>query len=187
MGDEDRTRQKVKARAIFAAQTLENLLAELGSPTNKEIQIFGLLGGSVRTIGKSSRLVIEYLRGDGEREARRTLANLLRSDEPLSRELRDLLAALFDPDLSQLADGTPIERQLVFRRRSRSSEFHRDFLIRFLMAMLVGAGVSIEDALRGVGQELRIEPGAVRKVWEKSRRAKPSPTLPARSRRKQGR
>ena len=38
----------------------------------------------------------QYL--DNEREARRALVRLLRSDTPLDRDVRDGLAALFDPD-----------------------------------------------------------------------------------------
>jgi hypothetical protein len=174
MSDDDAVRHRVEARAGVLIGTIETLLTELGTPDAKGAQIFGLLGGCTRT-GKLNRVVFEYMKGDEEREARRILAELLRSDEPLSRELRDLLAALFDPDFSELADGTPIERQIVFRfRTGRRTEFYRDLFIRLLMAMQVGAGVPIKDALAKVGQGFGMEPDAVRKVWEKSRRRQPA-------------
>jgi hypothetical protein len=163
MADEDMLRA-LDARVDYLTATIKNLLDELGPEEDEDRYVFGLLGGCIG-LDKLNRPVVRYLIGDEERVARRVLVQLLRSDRPLSRELRDLLAALFDPDRGH----PPIGRRLVFtKRRGRSAEFHRDLIIHLLMVMQVGAGFAVDSALDRVGRIYGMTSDAVRKVWEKS-------------------
>jgi hypothetical protein len=174
MGDDEAARARINARVRLLSEKLESLQTEVGEPDPKDVQIFGFLGGSIRS-DRFNRPVINYMKGDEEREARRTLVKLLRGDDPLSPELRDLLAALFDPAPAKLADGTPIDRQLIFRRRGRNREFHRDLFISLLMSMQVTAGRSVASALGHLAREYRMTPEAVRKAWKKFKSRKPTP------------
>jgi len=127
-------------------------------------RISELLGG--RVIKTRKRPAIAYLNDDEERVARCVFVKLLLGDEPLSREIRNLLAALFEPDPQR----SWVERQLVFRLRSRRKrEFHRDLIINLLMNMLVGAGIAVTTASDTVARTFEMTSDAVRKVWEHQR------------------
>jgi hypothetical protein len=136
----------------------------LGPEDDDDRRIFELLGGRVIKIRK--RPAIAYLNNDEERVARGVFVKLLLGDQPLSREIRNLLAVLFEPDPQR----SWVERQLVFQLRSRRKrEFHRDLIIDVLMHMLVGAGIAVKTASDTVARALEMTSDAVRKVWERQR------------------
>jgi hypothetical protein len=154
----------IKARAAYLTETIDNLLTELGPEDDDDRRIFELLGG--RVIKTGNRPTIAYLNDDEERAARRLFVKLLRGDQSLSREIRNLLAALFDPDPQR----SWVERQLVFRLcRGRKREFHRDLIINLLMHMQVGAGIAVKTASDKVARALGMTSDAVRKVWQHQR------------------
>jgi hypothetical protein len=160
MVDDKEVCRRLEARRALLTAKIE--LADLGPDDDADdIIIFALLGGRIH-FDRLNRPTIRY--PDKEQAARRALVGRLRGDRPLSRELRDLLAALFDPDQSELADGTPV-RQLVFKfRKGRKLEFHRNLMINLILSMQTGAGISINDALGRTGQIFGMESEAIRKI-----------------------
>ena len=60
-----------------------------------------------------------------EQEALATLASILRSRGPLDRDLRDMLAALFDP---KAGTHPVVERKIVFAHRTKGRRKKRQIL-----------------------------------------------------------
>jgi hypothetical protein len=81
---------------------------------------FFLWGDSPPTFGRIKRRYPKP--GDEEREALQALLRVLKSEQPLSRTLRNRLAELFDPD------STKAERHLKikFRRSGHQSQQRQD-------------------------------------------------------------
>ncbi len=104
---------------------------------------------------------------------------LLRSDAPLHRDLRDGLAALFDPDNELRIIGhipgegtlgdhhTPNDRKLVFQFRSKKRRVDntRNTAIVQHVHDISKAGKSVEEAIAEVAGKFNLSEGAVKAIW----------------------
>jgi hypothetical protein len=116
---------------------------------------------------------------DDEREARQALVRLLRSEAPLDRDVRDALAALFDPDNElritgvipgecQLMDWyTPNDRKLTFQFRSRKRR--RDPVRNSAIAQHVhdgiASGLTAEKAWADTAAKYGLSDDVVKRIW----------------------
>jgi len=119
---------------------------------------------------------------DDEREARRALVRLLRSDAPLDRDVRDGLAVLFDPDNElriaitgviagegQLLGGfTPNDRKLTFqfRSRKRRPDHVRNTAIAQHVHDGIASGLTDEKAWAATAQKFGLPDDAVKRLWD---------------------
>jgi hypothetical protein len=118
---------------------------------------------------------------DDEREARRALVRLLRSEAPLERDVRDALAALFDPDNEvripitgiiagecRLLDGfTPNDRKLAFqfRSRKRRPDHVRNTAIAQHVHDGIASGLIAEKAWAATAEKFGLSDEAVKRIW----------------------
>jgi hypothetical protein len=129
-----------------------------------------------------------YLEDDGE--ARRALARLLRSELPLERAIRIMLARLIDPDKYQqvtnpqalgisrgsdeelnlyAVDHIVRERRITFTFRSRVQREAVDSeVIGKAVADHRDANKTFEEAVSVVAADFEMSEGAVKKKWAKS-------------------
>ena len=118
---------------------------------------------------------IEYLRQKGpeEREARLSVARLLRSDKPLDHQLRQHLAALFDPEEDTYPGG---ERRLLFTYRRRPGRYRDNFRNSQIAEYIRGqrkAGLTVEKAIEAATDKfgkLGLREDMIRKIWNAHRR-----------------
>jgi hypothetical protein len=108
-----------------------------------------------------------------ENRGREALAELLRSGRPLTRDLRDTLAALFDPSENHYPGG---ERRLLFEVRAKkgkkkskppktilhSSVAHHIYAIAKSGASI---GAAVEDATQKFGLQERM----IKRIWSQYR------------------
>jgi hypothetical protein len=118
---------------------------------------------------KAGAPVHQYYRVDDERLARRVLADLLYSKEPIPREVRDALARLIDPDPHPWAAP---ERTLEFRFRSRGNRrnFARRLHIGREVYDFVKQGVKTESAIADVRKRHSLSRAEVFKHWASYKR-----------------
>jgi hypothetical protein len=92
-----------------------------------------------------------------EFDAREAIARLLRNNKPLSSHLRQMLAALFDPqnDTYSTFDGCPIERIIVFKQRRPGSP-RQD-----LRDLAIGSWISEENKKRRLKGSGRVQLKAI--------------------------
>jgi len=125
---------------------------------------------------------------DDEREARRALVRLLRGDAPLDRDVRDGLAALFDPDNElriaitgvipgegQLLGGfTPNDRKLTFqfRGRKRRPDHVRNTAIAQHVHDGIASGLTDKIASAATAEKFGISDDAVKRIWRAFRAAR---------------
>lgn len=107
----------------------------------------------------------EYLAkgSEVEREARETLAFLLRSQEPLDRELRNVLAALFDPQLSH-----PVAvREVQFKMRNRGQTKNHDAntAIAWCVWEAARSGKTISAGVAEAVERFERDESTVLKLW----------------------
>jgi hypothetical protein len=110
----------------------------------------------------------EYLSRSGdESEARAAIVRLLRSNRPLSRDLRHSLASLFDS--KGIYDG--IERKIVFIKRSTNQPRHmrNTEIVEFVRKKLPEGG-DIGAAITAAANHFRLSEDAVKKIWHPYRR-----------------
>jgi hypothetical protein len=124
--------------------------------------------------------------GIDEKEARRALARLLRSDQPIQHELRVMLARLIDPDDYQWApadvlaavragaletysaDGLAQHQKIKFGFRGRKQRRplgKKSFLER-KVAQRVKGGATVEAAIGEVAEKFGVSEGIVKKYWD---------------------
>ena len=97
-----------------------------------------------------------YLNKDEELVARKAIARLLRSPEPLDSAIRQMLAALFAPEREP--GPTPTERILIFKGRYRGGA-KMQHLRKLAIATAVedlGRTKSREDAIQDVAQQFSV-------------------------------
>lgn len=103
-----------------------------------------------------------------ETQARRSIASLLRSESPLDPDLRDKLAALFDP-----APDThgAIDRKLIFAHRGRGArkKLERTSSIAWHVWGLVTRGLTADAAIQSAAGQFEVDERNVKKMWAKHR------------------
>jgi hypothetical protein len=139
--------------------------------------IVELFGGRFSKLGK---LRWVYLNREEENAARKTLARLLLSGEPLDFWLRHLLAISFDPDSFDpnakgcLAAAEEASHRVLifkFRGRKRRRQPFRDNVIFAYMVNSLHAreAVSVKDAQRRAAKKFGLSYSAVTTIWKKQR------------------
>jgi hypothetical protein len=129
-----------------------------------------LLGGFLKE-DEQGRPHKEYLKKDSgsEQEAYATLASILRSRGPLDRDLRDMLAALFDPK-----PGTHpvVERKIVFahRTKGRRKNHEANTAVAWHVWGEVKKGNTVTAAIESAVVRYGLDVTTVKKLWGKYRR-----------------
>jgi hypothetical protein len=128
-----------------------------------------LLNGYVRHDEKGLRRQA-YLESDGEDElaARAAMARHLRSDSPLTREQRDVLADLFDPDPGVAFRN---DRRIIFqyRRRGRRSQHLANTQISQHIWERLCSGWNVESAVQDATTKYELSREDVFKIWSRFR------------------
>ena len=110
----------------------------------------------------------EYF-GDGSKdewEARETLAFLLRNQEPLSHELREVLAALFEPQPSPLAHPAGVrEVRLRKRKQGRTKNHAAATEIAKYVYDKAQAGKPVNAAKADAAEQFKMEYRTIGKIW----------------------
>src|ERR1700730_12899047 len=103
---------------------------------------------------------------DEEKEARATLARLLRSDEPLDYEIRVSLAELVDP-YPQFS-----ERKITFEFRSKGARenFYANAKIMHEVWAKVENGSTVTKAINEVAESYQQDESFIMKLWSRTRR-----------------
>jgi hypothetical protein len=104
-----------------------------------------------------------------EREARETLASLLRSPQPLDRELRLRLAGLFDPQQGELYSDREI--RLVRRSQGRAPEHLANSQIAKHVWDLVKEGKSVSEGIASAVERFERDESTVMKLWVRQKPA----------------
>jgi hypothetical protein len=124
--------------------------------------------------------------GIDEKEARRALARLLRSDQPIQHELRVMLARLVDPDDYQWAPGNALAAaragameaycaddlaqhqkiKLGFRGREQRWPLGKKSFLEREVAQRVKGGATVEGAIGEVAEKFGVSEGIVKKYWD---------------------
>jgi hypothetical protein len=126
-----------------------------------------LLGGFVKA-DRHKWLHQKYLkeRSAAERDARRAMATLLRSNRPLDRQLRASLADLFDPD-----DPLGEKRCIKICRRHGGRQV--DQLSKTQIASEVAANVKrragVTRAIQNVAEDFSLSDERVKQIWREYR------------------
>src|SRR4051794_32638353 len=124
-----------------------------------------LLNGFLETAGTGS-VRTRYFAESEEQDARLALCRLLRSKDPLDRQLRNHLANLFDPDP---LEWEPRQIKLAFRRRGRHPDPARVTKSAMRVQEQVRNNIKVTDAIAVAAAEFSLDDEAVRKVWAASR------------------
>jgi hypothetical protein len=101
-----------------------------------------------------------------EWEARETLAFLLRNQEPLSRELREVLAALFEPQPSPLAHPAGVrEVRLRKRKQGRTKNDAAATEIAKYVYDKAQAGKPVNAAKADAALQFEMDERTIGKIW----------------------
>ena len=127
-----------------------------------------LLDGYVEEDHRGRRRSKYFKRGSrDELDARRAIARLLRSKNPLERQLRDNLAGLFDPDPPE-SEQRKIE--IVFQSQGRYRDYVRKTQIAYHVWGEVSAGRKIVAAINSAVEKFEVSEELVKQIWGRYRR-----------------
>ena len=130
---------------------------------------FLLLQGSIGRDG-NNRFTESYLEKNEplEIQAREAIVRLLRSQEPLDRSLREMLAGLFEPAPDSYPGG---ERRIVFEFRKRGNRRHvlRDIIITRIIYEKILAGRTVNKAVECAIEDFGLERDQLMKMWSRHR------------------
>lgn len=104
-----------------------------------------------------------------EVEARKAICRVLRRSGTLNRQLREQLAALFDPDPRSWAPWQQRKIKLVPRYSGRSADHVRATQIACRVKELRQAGGSLNAAIASVSEEFSISVEMVKRIWGRLR------------------
>jgi hypothetical protein len=94
------------------------------------------------------------------------MARVLRGTQPLNRELRELLANLFDPDAPE---GEQREIKLEFRRRGRFRDHVAATQVAEYVWTRVSEGERVGQAIARAADEFARSEEAVKLIWRRYR------------------
>jgi hypothetical protein len=106
-----------------------------------------------------------------ELEARETLAFLLRNQEPLSRELREVLAALFEPQASPLAHPAGVREIRLRKRKQGQTKNHEaaTHIAKFVYDE-AQAGKTVNAAKADAALQFKMDERRIGKIWSAYKR-----------------
>jgi hypothetical protein len=109
----------------------------------------------------------EYF-GDGSKdewEARETLAFLLRNQAPLSHELREVLAALFEPQPSPLAHPAGVREVRLRKRKQGRTKNHAAATEIVKYVYDKAHGKTVNAAKADAAEQFKMEYRTIGKIW----------------------
>jgi hypothetical protein len=111
----------------------------------------------------------KYLAKDAELEARSALASILRNQKPLDHDLREKMAALFDPAPDT---HTAVDRMMVFthRVRGRRQNSMANTAIAWHVREAVTQGNPVAAAIQLAADQFGVDDSTVKKLWLRYRR-----------------
>jgi hypothetical protein len=116
-------------------------------------------------IGKLRSVYLKE-RSSREQDARRAISRLLRSNAPLDRQLRTVLAGLFDPD-------PPPWEQRIIRLVKRGRGRLIDHVVLTQIAEYIWNerenGKRVTDAINDAADEFALSDEMIRKIWKRYR------------------
>jgi hypothetical protein len=110
-----------------------------------------------------------YQKGSSEEQAaRRALAKLLRSNNPLDRQVRSALAALIDADIS----GYPGDnRVFIFQPRPKTKRHNlRNTQIFEFIQRKAKSKEKVGDAIEAAAKKFGLGEEAIKKIWDERRK-----------------
>jgi hypothetical protein len=127
-----------------------------------------LLDGYVE-VDRRGRLRSKYYRRGSreESDARRAMARLLRSKDPLERQLRDSLAGLFDPDHAPAWKCEHRKIKIVGQGRGNRRNHVRDTQIAEHVWEKVRAGAKVIAATESAAEVFGRDLETIKKIWGK--------------------
>jgi hypothetical protein len=126
-----------------------------------------LLGGYLESSARG-KLRSVYLKEGSSREqdARRAISRLLRSDAPLDRQLRTVLAHLFDPD-------PPAWEQRTIRLKARGRGRPIDHVTLTQIAEYIWNerqnGKRVTDAINDAAEQFALSEETIKEIWSRYR------------------
>lgn len=127
-----------------------------------------LLDGYVDEDRRGRRRSKYFKRGSREElDARRAMARLLRSKNPLERQLRDSLAGLFDPDPPE---SEPRKIEIVFQGRGKHRDHVRNTQIAYHVWDHLNAGGNVAAAITSAVEKFEVSEELVKQIWGRYRR-----------------
>jgi hypothetical protein len=127
-----------------------------------------LLDGYVEEDRRGRRHSKYLKRGSREElDARRAMARLLRSKNPLERQLRDSLADLFDPNPPEWEQR---KIEIVFQDRGRHRDHVRNTQIAYHVWNQLEAGGTVAAAINSAVEEFEVSEELVKQIWGRYRR-----------------
>jgi hypothetical protein len=136
--------------------------------TNSKLQLARtLLSGYVER-DKRKRLRSKYLKPESPEElkARQALAKLLRSNNPLDRQIRTFLANLVDPDPRQ---REPRTIRFVLRDKSQRVDPIANTQIAEYVRRLISADATVTEAIARTGDRFGLQKDRVMDIWSNYR------------------
>jgi hypothetical protein len=127
-----------------------------------------LLGGYCDQ-DRRGRLRSRYLKEGSQEEvdARRAIARLLRSNDPLDRQLRTALAGLFDPDGPPALEQRKIS--IVWRRRGGHIDHRANTQIAEHIRAERIAGKAFDDAIESAVEKFSVSEELAKQIWGRYR------------------
>jgi hypothetical protein len=132
------------------------------------LQLARLLLSGSSELDKHKRRRSIYLKPGSPEElvARRTLAALLRSDGPLDRQIRDVLANLVDPDPQP---WEPRTIRLEYRAEGTPADHIANTQLAEYVLRLIRKGATVTEACDGAADRFKVNESTVMKVWSNYR------------------
>lgn len=130
--------------------------------SHEELLVRWYLKGTV-VPDKADRHHLVYAPIDVEADARELLAQLLRSDVPINRDIRDALAILIDPNQGPEPHAER-EFRFAFRSRKRPNKI-RDLQICDHIANCINRGIMVKIAVDDVMQKYKLGRRKVLGIW----------------------
>jgi hypothetical protein len=127
------------------------------------------LVGNVGSENPSDWRTYYFQRGSNvDIEGRRAIARLLRSQEPLNPEYREILAALFDPETCH---HYAVEREIIFkfqRGRRRRSKVEEHIYTTYI-DNYIRSGMNVADAITATAKRVVVGEKHLMRIWGRKR------------------
>jgi hypothetical protein len=105
-----------------------------------------------------------------ESDCRKALLRVLRSPAPLDREIREMLANMFDPDPGEFAIRADRKLSISFRAKSRPRDDYANTHIAWFIWEKVKSGARVESAIRDAIGKFNISRERAYDLWGPYRR-----------------
>jgi hypothetical protein len=154
----------------MSEQEIDQAIVELGEYVKEQKRLIDILLQGYGEPKKGGRRDRHYWKdkSTNENRGREALSDLLRSGRPLTQNLRNMLAALFDSREDQYHG---IARRIKFEHRHRGNRRNRfnDTLVAQLIYDAVKSGAGVEAGVEGAIQKFGLKERMIRQIWGRYR------------------